>query len=125
MGTCSRMGIRPEISEKEAPKGYIDLMKKCWDPNPNNRPNAREIEDDINLFRLFYHFNNNNKKQFEEAYKLKIANLLHIEKNQTTIHPQAIYISRLLNPYTTGLKIDWNECKINKRILYSIKHFYF
>ena len=49
-------------------------------------------------------------KQFEEAYKYKRLNLLNIENNQTTSHPQAIYTSRLLNPYTTGLvKIDWNE----------------
>ncbi|GBB90322.1 hypothetical protein RclHR1_17230003 [Rhizophagus clarus] len=27
-------GIRPEISENEVPKCYIDLMKKCWDSNP-------------------------------------------------------------------------------------------
>src|SRR3954452_9733375 len=26
-------GIRSEITEKEAPKYYIDLMKKCWDQN--------------------------------------------------------------------------------------------
>ena len=43
-------GIRPEITEKEAPKCYIDLVKKCWDPNPNNRPNAREIGHEIELF---------------------------------------------------------------------------
>ena len=49
----------------------------------------------------------------EEAYKYKKANLFAI-KNQTITHPQAIYTSRLLNPYTTGLinvKIDWNESK--------------
>ena len=27
-------GIRPEITEKYAPKCFIDLMKRCWDPNP-------------------------------------------------------------------------------------------
>ncbi|CAB5388485.1 unnamed protein product [Rhizophagus irregularis] len=36
-------GIRPEINELEAPKYYIDLMKKCWDQNPENRPNSFEI----------------------------------------------------------------------------------
>ena len=35
-------GIRPKITEKDASKCYIDLMKKCWDPNPDNRPNAIE-----------------------------------------------------------------------------------
>ncbi|RIA85980.1 kinase-like domain-containing protein, partial [Glomus cerebriforme] len=31
-------GIRPEINESEATKDYIDLMKRCWDSNPDNRP---------------------------------------------------------------------------------------
>ncbi len=107
-------GIRPEITEKYAPKCYIDLMKRCWDPNPDNRPNAREIQDEIESFYDLYYSSNDDdreiKKQFEEAYKYKKANILAIENNQTTSHPQAIYTSRLLNPYTTGLvKIDWNE----------------
>ncbi|POG77067.1 kinase-like domain-containing protein, partial [Rhizophagus irregularis DAOM 181602=DAOM 197198] len=38
-------GIRPEINEQEIPKFYIDLMKKCWDTNPNNRPSVTEILD--------------------------------------------------------------------------------
>src|SRR2546421_3634141 len=47
-------GIRPEITEKEAPKCYIDLMKKCWDSNPDNRPNTRKIFYEINLFQDLY-----------------------------------------------------------------------
>ena len=100
-------GIRPEITEKEAPKCYIDLMKKCWDPNPDNRPNAREIGDEIVLFE---ESGDEIEKQFEEAYEYKKENLSHIGNNQTTTHPQAIYTSRLLNPYTTDLiNIDWSE----------------
>jgi serine/threonine protein kinase len=30
-------GIRPEINELEAPKCFIDLMKKCWDSNPKSK----------------------------------------------------------------------------------------
>ena len=101
-------GIRPEITEKYAPKCYIDLMKRCWDPDPDNRPNAKEIQDEIESF--FDEDDREIRNQFEEAYKYKKANLLNIENSQTTSHPQAIYTSRLLNPYTTGLvKIDWNE----------------
>ena len=84
-------------------------MKKCWDSNPDNRPNAIEIQKSINSFK---HSLNEIEKQFEEAYKYKKANLSLIENNQlSTTHPQAIYTSRLLNPYTTGLnaKIDWSE----------------
>src|ERR1051325_7801809 len=65
-------GIRPEITEKEAPKCYIDLMKKCWDSNSDNRPNAIEIQKSINSFK---HPINEIEKQFEEAYKYKKANL--------------------------------------------------
>src|SRR4051812_28458612 len=96
-------GIRPEITEKEVPKCYIDLMRKCWDPNPDNRPSAREIDDEINSFRKSYNLNKELVEQFDEAYEYKKANSSAIENNQTTTHPQAIYTSRLLNPYTKDL----------------------
>src|SRR5437764_8883102 len=72
-------GIRPEITEKYAPKCYIDLMKKCWNSNPNNRPNAKEIFESIKEFSALSVSNNDNDKkivkQFEETYKYKKANL--------------------------------------------------
>src|SRR3954447_10337998 len=74
-------GIRPEITEKDAPKCYIDLVKKCWDPNPDNRPNAIEVSE---LIEPFITPNYKIRRQFEEAYKYKKANLLSIENNQTT-----------------------------------------
>ena len=96
-------GIRPEITEKYAPKCYIDLMKRCWDPNPDSRPNAWKMQGFLNFE---YSKNDNDSeiaKQFEEAYEYKKANLLTIENNQATTHPQAIYTSQLLNPYTKDL----------------------
>ncbi|CAB4433150.1 unnamed protein product [Rhizophagus irregularis] len=36
-------GIRPIINEPEAPKSYIDLMKKCLDSNPENRPDIDKL----------------------------------------------------------------------------------
>ncbi|RIA96795.1 kinase-like domain-containing protein [Glomus cerebriforme] len=36
---------RPEINEQEIPKCYIDLMKRCWDSNSDNRPTIFEIFD--------------------------------------------------------------------------------
>src|SRR5207248_9899529 len=78
--------------EKEAPKCYIDLMKKCWDPNPDNRPNAIEIEKSIRLFKG----SNDSEivEQFEEAYKYKKANLLSIE--QLLIHKLFIHLNYLI-----------------------------
>jgi serine/threonine protein kinase len=89
-------GIRPEINEQEIPKCYINLMKKCWDSNPDNRPNTDELssilspdnDDDEDWY-----------KQIEEAEKYFSV------LKKCTIHPQAIYTSRLLNPYTECLTI--------------------
>src|ERR1041384_5003514 len=86
-------GIRPEINEPEAPKCYIDLMEKCWNANPDKRPNANEIHKLILTFLK-------NTKQFKEAEKYRKANLSFIENSQLITHPQAIYTSRLLNPFT-------------------------
>src|SRR5438045_4282981 len=40
-------GDRPEISDQEAPKFYIDLMKKCWDSNLENRPKVEVVATKI------------------------------------------------------------------------------
>ncbi|GBC24428.2 kinase-like domain-containing protein [Rhizophagus irregularis DAOM 181602=DAOM 197198] len=35
-------GLRPPIVTN-APEGYIELMKECWNSDPNKRPNATDI----------------------------------------------------------------------------------
>src|SRR6266498_508600 len=37
-------GFRPPIITN-APKGYIELMKECWNTDPNKRPTANYISD--------------------------------------------------------------------------------
>ncbi|UZO06741.1 uncharacterized protein OCT59_027051 [Rhizophagus irregularis] len=86
-------GIRPEINEQEAPKCYIDLMTKCLDTNPANRLNVNEVEESI---KLFY------EDQFKAAEEYRLNNNDGDKDNQST-HPQAIYTSRLLNPFTKSL----------------------
>ncbi|GES97466.1 kinase-like domain-containing protein [Rhizophagus clarus] len=94
-GKHPRYGIKSEINEPKAPKCYIDLMKKCLNLEPQNRPNAIEIEQTI---KLFYSYLNNEsigimkikkqqynkiEEQFEEAEEYrKVANLLFIEYDQ-------------------------------------------
>src|SRR6266496_349660 len=89
-------GIRPEVKEPEAPKCYINLMKKCWDSNPDNRPDVAEIKRLIGSFC-------SNFKQFKEADDYRKANPLSIENTQLITHSQAHYTSRLLNSYTKNL----------------------
>ncbi|CAB5380279.1 unnamed protein product [Rhizophagus irregularis] len=107
-------GIRPEINEQEAPRCYIDLMKNCWDPDPEKRPSAIEIEK---LFNDFLYSDNDNeiRKQIKNAEEYRRTNFLSTGNSQS-IHPQACYTSRLLNPFTKDLSkddTDWLDCVIN------------
>ena len=105
--------IRPEINEPEVPKCYIDLMKRCWDSNPENRPKGSEIFDLISSFYSLSQFGfklitsieseQEIQKQFIESEEYRKSHLSSFEKNiQLTSHPQAIYRSRLLNSFTKG-----------------------
>src|SRR5436190_12545191 len=63
-------GIRPaEISEPEAPKCYVDLMKRCWDSNPDKRPKATEICELIDLFHSSYIYNELDFKRYIKSEK--------------------------------------------------------
>ncbi|RIA85661.1 kinase-like domain-containing protein [Glomus cerebriforme] len=78
-------GIRPKISESEAPKCYIDLMKRILKIKKEHR--HHEIE-----------------KQFKKAEECRKSHLsLSDENERLTTHPQAIYTSRLLNPFSKDL----------------------
>jgi serine/threonine protein kinase len=83
-------GIRPEINEPEAPKCYIDLMKMCWDSNPENRPNITELRDSFLSIIT-------ESSEIEEAENYR--NSLK-EDRQIITHSQAVYKSRLLDIIT-------------------------
>src|ERR1051325_8314030 len=89
-------GVRPEINKLEAPKCYVDLMKKCWSSNPISRPNVTEISGLINSF-VNAKKGGEIKKSFEKAEKYRKSHLSSFENRQSNTHPQAIYTSRLLN----------------------------
>ncbi|EXX65031.1 kinase-like domain-containing protein [Rhizophagus irregularis DAOM 181602=DAOM 197198] len=102
-------GVRPEIDELEAPSCYIDLIKKCLDLNPNNRPNSFKVKELIMSFHksygrdFFIVENEDIEMQFKKAEEYRKANLSIIKNYQITTHSQAIYTSRLLNPFTEDL----------------------
>src|SRR5687768_8634190 len=112
LGICN--GIRPEINEPEAPKCYIDLMKKCWNSNPDNRPNAIEIIKLVLLFRSYVledvETKDNKIKGIQDQFKKAEEYRSFKANRQSTTHPQAIYTSRLLNPFTKDLKYEISEC---------------
>ncbi|CAI2186897.1 18246_t:CDS:2, partial [Funneliformis geosporum] len=45
-------GLRPPIDNMNAPEGYVQLIKECWNPNPNKRPTARVIHAIISSIRV-------------------------------------------------------------------------
>jgi serine/threonine protein kinase len=105
-------GSRPEIA-KNTPECYIDLMKKCWDSNPSNRPTIIELEYKISEWircidqhyrissenREFVISNIDNELRNDMLEFVKANNaLVQQEANISTTqsHPQACYTSRKL-----------------------------
>ncbi|GES90708.1 kinase-like domain-containing protein [Rhizophagus clarus] len=76
-------GLRPNIRSK-TPNSLKELIKKCWDVNPENRPTSEEI---------FYTLseNLNEYKSMSHNFNVETVTMKSYE-----IHPQAIYKSRLL-----------------------------
>ena len=100
---------RPEIHEYEAPKFYIDLMKKCWSFNPDDRPSANEIYDLIFLFEDSYTDIDKTKQFYIIENQLKEAEKFRSLILKPIIHPKAIYTSRLLNHVTKDLPKNDNN----------------
>ncbi|POG74682.1 kinase-like domain-containing protein [Rhizophagus irregularis DAOM 181602=DAOM 197198] len=61
-------GERPKLAE-DTPKCYVDLMKKCWDSDPKNRPNILELEYEISewirCINEYYKLNNDGNYIYE------------------------------------------------------------
>ncbi|KAF0545516.1 kinase-like domain-containing protein [Gigaspora margarita] len=69
-------GLRPDIITG-TPDRYIDLMKRCWDSNPNNRPNI----DSILEFTLS---RKDNLGPFTEAEKFRLKTLNNSNQNSNS-----------------------------------------
>jgi serine/threonine protein kinase len=81
-------GLRPTIIEG-TPQRYIDLMEKCWDGNPSNRPSAAKI------YEIFTEWENDSKILLELTESNKIS------QNTENTHVQtAVYKSSFI-PYTS------------------------
>ncbi|CAG8734089.1 20871_t:CDS:2, partial [Cetraspora pellucida] len=90
------LGYRPKI-RCEVPQLLLDLMNKCIDAEPQNRPTAKELSTTL------YSFFEDLKNKKTELYK-QVKNIKNLDKNLLTYgqvkyqtHPQAIYTSRSLN----------------------------
>ena len=69
-------GLRPPITQIISQCCYMDLMKKCWDGNPQNRPSAAEI------YKNFAEWQN------DEKILLELTEFSKILKNTENTHVQ-------------------------------------
>src|SRR5439155_10339761 len=84
-------GKRPEIAD-DTPKFYADIMKKCWDPNPENRPTAKEIHECLSRCD----FEEVKLAELKRQEIIKSEKYLINEKNHKN-HPESFYTSRSLS----------------------------
>ena len=90
-------GERPQITD-DTPKFYAELMKRCWEYNPENRPTAKEIHE---CLYEYYSGGSQEKKEIEsvEAKRqetIKSEKYL-LDKKNYKHHSESFYTSRLLN----------------------------
>ncbi|EXX50138.1 Skt5p [Rhizophagus irregularis DAOM 197198w] len=106
-------GERPKIN-KNTPQCYVDLMTKCWDSNPSNRPTITELEykisEWIKCIDEYYRTNRDgdyrrNVPNIDSKFRSDMSEFVKVSDNsvqeQTNIsivqsHPQAYYTSRNL-----------------------------
>ena len=86
-------GIRPQVTD-DTPEFYAELMKKCWDHSPENRPTAQEIKDC--LWKYYYGHEIISSAEAKRQEIIKSDKFLLDTKNYKH-HPGSFYTSRLLN----------------------------
>ncbi|RHZ53510.1 hypothetical protein Glove_441g124 [Diversispora epigaea] len=90
-------GLKPEI-KCEIPKFLKEIMEKCWNFEPLNRPTAEELKSQLEKY-----ISDDNEirkqvnKQINDANK---SNKNSIQYDPNEMHPEAIYTSRHL-PFVT------------------------
>jgi serine/threonine protein kinase len=105
------LGLRPKSNYK-IPQLILDVIERCWDADPSNRPKADDLFKSLNdLFKpLLYNHDYSDEyknsviyKQIKEADEINKKSFSIVQSTSSTsslsymTHPQAVYTSRLLN----------------------------
>src|SRR6266511_1413355 len=90
-------GERPQITD-DTSEFYTELMKRCWNHNPENRPTAKENR------QCFWGYGGRTeeKKEIIKSAEDKRQEIIKSEKfmsdtNNYRHHPESFYTSRLIN----------------------------
>ncbi|CAG8653375.1 15858_t:CDS:2 [Funneliformis mosseae] len=88
-------GLRPSFNCKVPPL-ILDIIQRCWDADPSNRPNANELYSLLYKFGFdaFFVQSSLAYRQVLEAYKINSSSFTGFK--DIKLHPQAVYTSKLL-----------------------------
>ncbi|GBB87149.1 hypothetical protein RclHR1_01360020 [Rhizophagus clarus] len=120
-------GERPPIPEY-TPKPYADLMKRCWDPIPSNRPTARELQNQINVWNNIFSNNSlNDRQEFsqeqENRWKVRLAELAtnshSLKKSQNFLASKKLDYSKQLTQLIETGEVEMIANGNNSNTLYS------
>ncbi|RHZ88206.1 hypothetical protein Glove_25g25 [Diversispora epigaea] len=106
MGICE--GLKPEI-KCEIPQFLKEIMEKCWNFEPLNRPTAEELGSQLGKYD--YRCNNEIRKQVNN--QINVANKSNknfIQYDPNVKHSEAIYTSRHL-PFVKSKKFETHDTK--------------
>src|SRR5437667_11531484 len=76
-------GERPQITN-DTPKFYAELMKKCWDHNPKNRPTAEEVLD------CFIEYSKPDRSEEEKE-------IIELKGKKSSVQKNTYQIQRIIN----------------------------
>ncbi|RHZ43859.1 hypothetical protein Glove_851g8 [Diversispora epigaea] len=99
-------GKRPEITE-DTPECWANLMKRCWHPDPSQRPTIQEISTLIIGF--WPHILAAEKKR-DEMIELNKP----FVNNPGYVHPNSRYYSTLLNPMLESISSTISDLLSNE-----------
>ncbi|RHZ80689.1 hypothetical protein Glove_132g90 [Diversispora epigaea] len=100
MGICE--GLKPEI-KCEIPQFLKEIMEKCWNFEPCNRPTAEELKSQLEKY-----ISKDNEIRKQVNKQINVANKSNknfIQYDPNVKHPEAIYASRHL-PFVKSKKFE-------------------
>ncbi|RHZ76678.1 hypothetical protein Glove_194g197 [Diversispora epigaea] len=102
-------GLRPEI-KCEIPQFLKEIMEKCWNFEPLNRPTAKELKSQLEKYS-----SDDNEIRKQVNKQINVANKSNknfIQYDPNEMHPKAIYTSRNLSSLKKKkVKINTHDTK--------------
>ncbi|CAB5359103.1 unnamed protein product [Rhizophagus irregularis] len=122
-----------ETPVSDTPIDYINIYKKCWQNNPDDRPDMRQVFSDLKLINL----NTNETEIYEKTVNIIESNIV-INNDNSSINDNSLSLSinyslqskfdKLIDEYdkmqieekdliTNNIKLNENEVIVNELVL--------